>query len=361
MSDELLQAVLDAQPDWVWIAGPDNRIRHVNAAMLRALGTRREDMIGHRPERFAQVAPSPDPRYPSEDDWLLATGTDIVGTERLGRLPDGRYVWWQRWKTVLRDPATGEVTGYIGTTRNITEQRELERAALEVAEHERWRLGSELHDGAAGTLAGIDMMLSALQVRLERDGQDTRELAQISGLLRSAMQELKDIARGLAPVDLERAGLYEGLRRMLEHVQGARGVSCELAGDSAPQALLGASDATHLFRIAQEAVTNAVKHGGARLVRVGLVQNDRFVELRVEDDGCGFDPDIEPAGLGLRLMKYRARLMAGRLIIARRPDGGMRVECWVPTRAAVAALPDSMAAAAAGPGAAAPTSPRSRR
>lgn len=301
-------------------------------------------MIGHRPEQFAQPAPSPDPHDRTEGDWLLATGTDIQGTERLGQLPDGRYVWWQRWKTVLRDPATGEVTGYIGTTRNITEQRELERAALEVAEHERWRLGSELHDGAGGTLAGIDMMLSALQTRLEREGQDTRELARITELLRGAMQELKGIARGLAPVDLERAGLYEGLRRMLEQVQAARGVSCRLAGDSTPQALLGASDATHLYRIAQEAVTNAVKHGDARRIEVGLVQNDRFVELRVEDDGCGFDPDVEPAGLGLRLMKYRARLMAGRLVITRRPEGGMRVECWVPTRAAVAAMPAALGA-----------------
>jgi two-component system CheB/CheR fusion protein len=335
MDDELLQAVIDAQPEWVWIGGPDNRIRYVNEAIVRVLGTRREDMIGRRPEHFVQVAPSPDPDYPSEDDWLLASGTDIRGRERLGRLPDGRYVWWQSWKSVLRDPKTGAITGYVGLARNITEQRELERAALEAAEHERWRLGSELHDGAGGTLAGIDMMLSALLTRLEREGQDTRELAQITGLLRGAMQELKGIARGLAPVDLESAGLYQGLRRLLEQVQAARGVSCELVGDAKAQALLGAGDATHLYRIAQEALTNAIQHGRATHVQVRLTQDDRFVEVQVEDDGCGFDPEREPAGLGLRLMNYRARLMAGRLDILRRPEGGMCVLCRVPTRASV--------------------------
>lgn len=344
MSDELLQAVLDAQPDWVWIAGPDNRIRHVNAAMLRALGTRREDMIGHRPERFAQVAPSPDPRYPSEDDWLLATGTDIVGTERLGRLPDGRYVWWQRWKTVLRDPATGEVTGYIGTTRNITEQRELERAALEAAEHERWRLGSELHDGAGGTLAGIDMMLSALLRRLDPASRDARELAQIVETLRAAMQELKGIARGLAPVDLEQAGLHEALARMLDQVQAVSGVACTLHDEGPPLALPGAGDANHLYRIAQEAVTNAARHGEAQRVDVALLRSDRWIELRVEDDGVGFDPSREPAGQGLRLMHYRAKRLAGRLEISRRAGGGMRVACRVPTSAGVFPIRSTMGA-----------------
>lgn len=333
--DHLLQAVLDAQPDWVWIAGPDNQLRAVNEAMLRALGRRREEMLGERAERFVQVAPSPDPRYATEDDWLLATGRDIRGTERLGRLPDGRYVWWQRWKYILRDPATGAVAGLVGMTRDITEQRELERAALEVTENERWRLGSELHDGAGGALAGIDMMLSALTTRLVREGRDVGELGQITQLLRATMLELKGIARGLAPVDLERAGLYEGLRRMLEQVQAARGAACELAGDAAPQALLGAGDATHLYRIAQEAVNNAIQHGGARHIRVTLTQDERFVEIQVDDDGRGFDPASEPAGLGLKLMKYRARLMGGRLGITRRGQGGMSVHCQVPTQASV--------------------------
>lgn len=338
MSDELLQSLIDAQPDWVWIADRENRFRIVNRALLRGLGRTREEVLGQRPDRFVEVAPSPDARYAAEDDWLMATGREMHGTERLGRLPSGRYAWWQRWKTLLRDPATGEVTGICCTIRDISEQRELERAALEAAEHERWRLGSELHDGAGGTLAGIDMMLSALQTRLEREGRDTGDLRQVTGLLRDAMQELKGIARGLAPVDLERAGLHQALRRMLEQVQSARGVTCELVGDATPQALLGAGDATHVYRIAQEAVTNAVTHGHARHVRVRLAQTARFVEVRVEDDGRGFDPATEPAGLGLRLMKYRTRLMAGHLAISRRPEGGMRVFCRVPTHAGVRSI-----------------------
>jgi two-component system, NarL family, sensor histidine kinase UhpB len=335
VSDELLQSLIDAQPDWVWIADRGNRFRIVNEAMLRGLGRTREEVLGQHPARFVEAAPSPDARYATEDEWLMATGREVHGTERLGRLPDGRYVWWQRWKSLLRDPVTGAVTGITCTIRNITEQRELERAALEAAEHERWRLGSELHDGAGGTLAGIDMMLSAMHTRLEREGHDTRDLRQVTGLLRDAMLELKGIARGLAPVDLERAGLYQALRRMLEQVQAVRGVACELVGDATPQVLLGPGDATHVYRITQEAVTNAVTHGHARHVRVHINQSNRFVEVRVEDDGKGFDPATEPAGLGLRLMKYRARLMAGHLAISRRTEGGMRVFCRVPTRAGV--------------------------
>jgi signal transduction histidine kinase len=125
---------------------------------------------------------------------------------------------------------------------------------------------------------------------------------------------------------------------LLEQVQAARGVTCRLEGDAAPQALLGAGDATHLYRIAQEAVNNAIQHGGARNLQVTLTQDERFVEVQVDDDGRGFDPATEPAGLGLRLMNYRSRLMGGRLAITRRAAGGMSVRCWVPTRAAVARI-----------------------
>ena len=122
---------------------------------------------------------------------------------------------------------------------------------------------------------------------------------------------------------------------MLEQVESLREVDCELTGDASPEALPGPGDATHLFRIAQEAVANALLHGGARHIAVRLRQDDRVIELRIEDDGRGFDPAQPGGGLGLRLMHYRARLMAGRLSISRRPDGGMSVVCAVPTRAAV--------------------------
>ncbi len=335
LTDGLLQAVLDAQPDWVWIVDRGNHFRVVNEAMSRGLGLSRGQMIGRRPDSFVQAAPSPDPRYPSEDDWLMAAGLEIRGTERLGRMPDGHYVWWQRWKTLLRDRATGEVSGLVCTVRDITEQRELERAALEAAENERWRLGSELHDGAGGTLAGIDMMLSALGRRLDAGGGEAQELAQIQETLRTAMQELKGIARGLAPVDLEHAGLHEALRRMLEQVEAASGLRCRLHGDPVPFTLFGAGDSTQLYRIVQEAVTNVARHGRARGVDVHLRYDERWIELRIEDDGMGFDPATEPEGQGLRLMRYRARLVAGRLQIERRAVGGMRVVCRVPTRAGV--------------------------
>jgi len=344
MQDDLLQAVIDAQPDWVWIVDRGNRLVFVNEAMLSGVGCRREEVLGRRPEELVHVAPSPDPQDATEDDWLIRTAGSVRGTERLGRLPGGRYVWWQRWKTVLRDPLTGEVSGLVGMTRNITDQRELERAVLEAGDRERLRLGSELHDGAGGTLAGIDMMLGALKTRLEREGQDTSELRHIATLLRSTMTELRGIARGLAPVYLERAGLFEGLRCLLEQVQLTRGVRCRLDGDSEPQALLGPSDATHLYRIVQEALNNALQHGRAKEIRVRLTQCEAFVEVSIDDDGCGIEARAASVanGLGLQLMRYRARLMGGSLNITDQSDRGLLVVCRVPTRASVATVPIAM-------------------
>jgi PAS domain S-box-containing protein len=344
MQDQLLQAVIDAQPDWVWVVDRDNRLVFVNEALLLAFGRSRAEVLGRRPEDFVHVAPSPDPQDATEDDWLLRTGGQVSGTERLGRLPDGRYVWWQRWKRVLRDPVTGEVTGLVGVTRNITEQRGLERAVLEAGDRERWRLGSELHDGAGGSLAGIDMMLGALGKRLEREGRDTEELQQIATLLRATMAELRGIARGLAPVNLERAGLFEGLRRLLEQVQATRAVRCQLEGDPEPQALLGPSDATHMYRIVQEAINNALQHGRAKVLQVRLTQSATYVELSVDDDGSGMvaQPGAPDGGLGLQLMRYRARLMGGTLTIGDNPAGGTRVVCRVPTLAGVVPVPMAM-------------------
>ena len=343
MQDQLLQAVIDAQPDWVWIVDRDNRLVLVNESMLLGLGRSRAEVLGRRPADFVHVAPSSDPQDATEDDWLLRTGGEVRGTERLGRLPDGQYVWWQRWKRVLRDPVTGQVTGLVGSSRNITEQRGLERAVLEAGDRERWRLGSELHDGAAGTLAGIDMMLGALGTRLKREGQDTEELQQIATLVRATITELRGIARGLAPVNLEHAGLFEGLRRLLEQVQSTRGVRCQLEGDPEPQALLGPSDATHMYRIVQEAINNALQHGRARTLQVRLTQNEASVEVSVDDDGVGMSAQPAPpdGGLGLQLMRYRARLMGGMLAISDNPAGGTRVVCRVPTRAGV--VPVAMA------------------
>jgi PAS domain S-box-containing protein len=241
---------------------------------------------------------------------------------------DGSAFWANVIITSLHDEA-GTLKGFAHITRDITELKRLEREVLEISENEQQRIGQDLHDGLGQELTGLAFLSRNLARRLADLAQPeaAEEAQRISNLTTRAIEQTRELARGLSPVDLGPDGLLAALRTLAEQVQKMCGIPLELK----LQATVRIEDhtaAVHLYRIAQEAITNAARHSRASHIRLGLQDMDRDIILTVEDDGMGMPANhSEKKGLGLRLMLYRARMIGASLIIQSRDGSSTLIRC----------------------------------
>ncbi len=213
------------------------------------------------------------------------------------------------------------------------EQLRLEREVLDASERERQRIGRDLHDGLGQHLTAASMASGALARSLATGQSPLAERAEgIAGQLRAAIAETRSLSHGLAPIELADEGFMAALGALADSIRGRTAVRCVFECPQ-PVRVANIDTATHLYRIAQEAVTNALKHADASEIRIGLGQRDGALILEVDDDGDGFEPEAVPpaaTGIGLRVMRYRARLIGGDLVIGSPPAGGTRVACHIP-------------------------------
>ena len=230
---------------------------------------------------------------------------------------------------VLMRADDGEVFGFV---HDLSEQRRLEHEVLEISEDERRRFGRELHDGLGQQLTALELMSHTLARELKLAASPLAKSAdEIANYTRRAITHTRQLAHGLAPVALEAEGLMAALND-LTYLTSAAGVHCEFECETAVS-VHDAAAATHLFRIAQEAVNNALKHAKAHHIILRLEDRGDCVELSVEDDGRGLPraPSRKP-GMGLQVMHYRARLIGGLLHVHSRAGKGVRITCSLPKR-----------------------------
>lgn len=209
------------------------------------------------------------------------------------------------------------------------QQLRLEREVLNISESERQRIGHDLHDSLGQRLTAASMTANAMLEAVKAQAPDLAAHGElVTQQLREAIAEARALSHGLAPVTMEAEGLMAALEEMAGSVSRSGRVRCVL---DCPQPVRVGSVETgiHLFRIAQEAVNNALKHASASEIRIGLEQQGADLVLEVEDDGSGLDEAVQHEGLGLRVMRYRSRLIGGRLDIGASPAGGTRVSCRV--------------------------------
>ncbi|WP_420454476.1 PAS domain-containing sensor histidine kinase [Rubrivirga sp.] len=227
-----------------------------------------------------------------------------------------------------------ELTGYLADRaevwliRDVTERRDLERALIEVSEREQRRIGRDLHDGLGAHLTAVAMLCRTLVRRMEKGVPvPAAALAEVADLVQEGIATARAHARGLNPVSIESAGLAGALQELANGLELRTGVRCRLVLDR-PVAAFPSEVATHLFRIAQEAASNALKHSGTDEIVFALLRTDGGVTLRVSDRGCGL-PDTAQAsdGLGLHAMRYRAGFVGATLSLDRPADGGTAVSC----------------------------------
>jgi PAS domain S-box-containing protein len=222
----------------------------------------------------------------------------------------------------------GKVVEIEGTARDITERKRLEREILEISNREQRRIGHDLHDGVCQQLAGIALMTASLADALEEKGlSESVQTERISGLINKAISQTRGVARGLFPIRLEEHGLVSALEELAVDSSELFKTHCRFTSAGAPD-VVDNNVALHLYYIVLEAVANACKHGQAKNILIHLeAARDRHV-LSVRDDGAGFSPGARAhAGMGVRIMHYRARVIGASLSLQSAPGEGTQLLC----------------------------------
>ena len=210
----------------------------------------------------------------------------------------------------------------------VKERLKLENRIIEARESEQARIGQDLHDGLCQHLVATAFSAGMLQRRLESDhAAGSKEASEIVTMIDESITQARDLAKGLYPVPLEEEGLETALRAMAANTARRTGIQCSVNAES-PPSQLPKEAAIHLYRIAQEALNNAVKHANARSVEIGFKSVDNAFELSVEDDGRGLDSTARGSGgMGLHIMEYRARVVGATVAISEGKAGGTCVRC----------------------------------
>ena len=230
------------------------------------------------------------------------------------------------------DQRTAELqTANASLQTAFAERRRLEYELLDIAEKERRRIGLDLHDDLGQQLAGLALMTKGLELKLSRRGAaEAAEAASIHNLIQQAINHARDLAHDLAALDSKGEDLPAALDSLARRASKLFKVSCRFERDGALPPL-EPNVAAQLYKLAQEAVTNAIKHGQARRVGIRLVPDSARIILTIHNDGTPFSGLGDPAvGMGLKIMNYRAGLIGALLEFKSDGSPGARVICTVP-------------------------------
>jgi two-component system CheB/CheR fusion protein len=326
-SEERYRKVIDASPVPLSVDNMRGGIEYLNRKF--------EEMFGYSRAELPTSAAWFERAYPNKEYRRhVLRGWKAYFSQGL---KEGRQVGPLEVEVTCKDGSTKRVE-FVGTlvdgrlfiaAIDVTERDRLEKEIIKIAEQEQERIGQDLHDGLCQFLSGIKFKVTLLEQKLQADSpQHALETRSIERLLNGAIQQARNIARGLHPVDLEARGLMSALQGLTASVSHLYNIDCACVV-SRPVLVHNHVVATHLFRIAQEAINNAVRHGKARIIRVALSGTPERLTLRIEDNGTGFDPGSRRrrSGMGLHLMHYRARTIGAHLEIKSHRPAGTQVIC----------------------------------
>jgi PAS domain S-box-containing protein len=309
--------------DMAYTHGPDGRITSINQAGVVLLQRSRQDILSRNIVDFIV-----EEQQAAARQWLdqIARGAGPMTTEWDFSVPATQRLRLEISTRPIEN--RGVVLEIEGMARDITERKRLEREILEISNREQRRIGHDLHDGVCQQLAGIALMTATLADQLnEKSAAEARQGERISGLLNDVIRQTRGVARGLFPVRLEENGLVSALEELAATAEDVFKTPCQFVCGN-PPAAVDHDVGIHLYYIAHEGVANACKHGGASSVTISLEpQADRYA-LCVRDDGRGFVLNGKGhAGMGIRIMQYRAKVIGATLTLRSAPGMGTDVAC----------------------------------
>ncbi|MGH7127477.1 MAG: PAS domain-containing sensor histidine kinase, partial [Planctomycetaceae bacterium] len=301
------------------------RILRTNPALEQLLGFEKSQLVGLMATEV--LDPSVRARFRADLEELAAGRSEAMQRELRCQRRDGTKLWGSLTLSLCRDSA-GRPVHVIAMIEDVTDRKRLERDLADLTFQEQQRIGQEVHDGIGQELTGLGYLAGTLHRKLsERGGPESQIAGQLSEGLSRALAQARAVARGLMPVDVEAGGLEHALEELARRVCGWFDIECRFVSRGSI-AIQNRSAVNHLYRIAQEAVTNAVKHGQAKQVTIELSGDEEQTRLRIADDGRGFaGGSDEPSGVGLRIMHYRADMIGADLHVAPRPEGGVIITC----------------------------------
>ena len=245
---------------------------------------------------------------------ILYTGE--TATYEFESVEGERMRYFENRAVLVRDDGIG--TGISISIRDITERKRLEQEILDISGRERQSIGRDLHDGLGQELTGVALMLRGLAGRVKlRCPEAVESVNEIVGLVNQSIENARSLARGLLPVRTETGGLACALRELASRSRDLYGLEVTFRAEAWPELTLDETDASHLYRIAQEALTNSARHGHATLVEIFLLVTRSTFLLCITDNGEGFREPLSPyTGMGLKIMKYRAGMIGADFEIA---------------------------------------------
>lgn len=216
-------------------------------------------------------------------------------------------------------------------TADVAHRELLEREVLEISEREQRRIGQDLHDGVCQHLTGISLLSRSLQQKLaDRGAAETAEATRITSLINDGIEQTRRVTHGLHPVANEPTGLMVALQELANGVHTTNQLTC-IFECVEPVLIPDQMAATHLYRIAQEAVQNAIRHAQATTINIHLTSDEASIVLTITDDGCGLPQQRQRRpGLGLDIMTYRANTLGALLVIRCGAERGTVVSCRMP-------------------------------
>ena len=368
-SQQMLQLVLDSIPVRVFWKDRDSIFLGCNQAFVKDVGLKSpEEVIGKTDEDLIVKKDEAD-FLKQCDDRVMASGVPEYHIVQRHFRHDGTEAWLETNRIPLRDGA-GKIVGILGTYEDVTDRKlaeeeiqrlnreleervakrtaeltrahkhllkeikdrkALEKEIIEISEREKRMIGQELHDSIGQQLMGTSFLTKVLEEKLvSKLPQEAANAKAISDLVNQTMDQTRALARGLHPVDLDGGSLTSALQELLTSMERLFSVNCSLKIDDS----LIVDDtmvAVNLYRITQEAITNAIKHGKARNICVELTNSNDRAFLIVKNDGRSFpEASAGAGGMGLRIMDHRAEMIGGSLNIRRNIGGGTVVTCCFP-------------------------------
>jgi PAS domain S-box-containing protein len=327
-SEQLLRATTANTADTLLLVDTELKVRFIN----RGDGNLRVDEIVGR--EIAEILPEAARGVVvAKLRHVLNTGETAIFTFEsceVAREPQ----YFESRAVLVHDDGIGTALSISMT--DVTERKRLEQEILDVSSRERQSIGRDLHDGLGQELTGIALMLRGLATRFQHEcAGGVAGINEVVSLVNQSIETARSLARGLLPVRTESGGLPFALRELAARSRDLYGLTVNFRAEIWPEITLSETSASHLYRIAQEALTNAARHGRAAKVDILLMANRNTFLLRITDDGVGIaSPDKPVAGIGLKIMRYRAGMIGAKIdIIAGVPRGTVvRVSGEQPSR-----------------------------